>query len=190
MEEKCIAGVDEVGRGPLAGPVIAAAVILPANFSQMEALDDSKKISEKKREHLYDIIINEAISVGIAQADVDEIDQINILRASLLAMQRAVLKLSIQPDQVLVDGKDVPSVPCPCQAIIGGDSKVKVISAASIIAKVTRDRYMVHLSNQYPGYGFEKHKGYGTKQHLSAIQTLGICKLHRRSFAPIRQHTD
>ncbi len=187
MDAKLIAGVDEVGRGPLAGPVVAAAVILPTNFAN-PGLRDSKKLSEKKREAFYKIIVDSAIAVGIGQASVQEIDQINILRASLLAMQRAIAQLSQAPTLVLVDGKDLPTMPYPGQAIIGGDDKILAISAASIIAKVTRDRSMLELSKQFPHYGFERHKGYGTKQHLEAIKAHGITCHHRLSFAPIKRH--
>jgi ribonuclease HII len=180
-----IAGVDEVGRGPLAGPVVAAAVILPHNF-QDPGLRDSKKLSEKKRELFFDLINEQAIDVAIAEASVEEIDQINILRASLLAMRRAVGQLSTVPSLVQVDGKDLPNIPYPGEAIIGGDDKILCISAASIIAKVTRDRLMMRLGQQYPAYGFEQHKGYGTAMHKKALAEHGITPIHRKSFAPIK----
>lgn len=176
-----IAGVDEVGRGPLAGAVVAAAVILPTQHGII-GLADSKKLSEKRREALFDVIQENCLAWAIGEASVEEIDQINILQASLLAMQRAIDSLNISPTQVLVDGKHKPKVPYPTIAIIGGDATVEAISAASILAKVTRDRAMKALDAQYPGYGFAQHKGYGTKQHLAAIDELGPCDIHRRSF--------
>ena len=176
-----IAGVDEVGRGPLAGPVVAAAVILnPA--TKITGLADSKLLSESKREMFYELISKSCIAFAIGRAEPEEIDDINILNASLLAMQRAIQGLKVMPDKVLVDGNRCPEIDIPAEAIIQGDRKIKSISAASIMAKVTRDREMVILDKQYPGYGFAKHKGYGTKQHYEALRLLGNTPIHRRSF--------
>lgn len=180
-----IAGVDEVGRGPLAGPVVVAAVILHPD-DPIDGLADSKSLTERQREILYTEITTKALSWAVAQASVAEIDRINILQASLLAMQRAVAALAIQPDGVMVDGREKPKVPMPVSAIIGGDATVPVISAASIIAKVTRDREMVAYETLYPGYDFANNKGYGTKKHQQALQTLGATPIHRRSFAPVK----
>jgi ribonuclease HII len=181
-----IAGVDEVGRGPLAGAVVAAAVILQADHGII-GLADSKKLSEKKRERLYDEIMQRALAVSIGRAEVNEIDEINILNAALLAMQRAIESLSITPTHVLVDGNRCPEVSMPITAVIKGDEKIESISAASIIAKVTRDREMLDLDQQYPGYAFAAHKGYGTKKHMESLRELGPCPIHRRSFAPVAQ---
>jgi ribonuclease HII len=182
-----IAGVDEVGRGPLAGPVVAAAVILdPAR--PIAGLADSKVLSEQKREELVILIRERAIAWAVGRAEIEEIDQINILQASLLAMRRAVLALSTQPEFALIDGNRCPALPCPAEAIIKGDATVAVISAASILAKVSRDQEMVELDLQYPGYGFAKHKGYPTKAHLAALSTLGITPIHRRSFGPVKKY--
>ena len=181
-----LAGVDEVGRGPLAGDVVAAAVILSVDHP-IEGLRDSKKLSEKRRELLYDQIIEHAKAYAIGRANSDEIDSINILQASLLAMSRAVSALAIKPEHVVVDGNRLPSLPYPAQAIIGGDNLIDCISAASILAKVTRDREMLQLAEQYPHYGFEKHKGYPTKQHMRAIEQYGVTVIHRRSFAPVKR---
>jgi len=184
-----LCGVDEVGRGPLAGDVVAAAVILdPEN--PIQGLMDSKKLSEKKREHLYRDIIENALDFAIGRASAREIDQINIFQASLLAMQRAILGLKLTPKNVLVDGKFCPDIAFPCQAIVKGDSLVEAISAASIIAKVTRDRELIELDKTYPGYGFAKHKGYPTKQHLLALQQNGITPIHRLSFKPVQKVID
>ena len=180
-----IAGVDEVGRGPLAGAVVAAAVILDPD-KPISGLNDSKKLSHKKRERLNEIILNNCLCYGIGRAEVDEIDQINILQATFLAMQRAVSQLSITPQKVVVDGNRSPEFGLPTECIIGGDGLVAEVSAASIIAKVYRDREMCQLAIKYPHYGFEKHKGYGTKIHLNAINEYGICNIHRKSFAPIK----
>lgn len=179
-----IAGVDEVGRGPLAGPVVAAAVILDAN-NPIEGLADSKKLSEKKREALFDEIIEKSIAYSFGRAEPIEIDEINILQASLLAMQRAVLTLKVQPTEVLVDGNRCPDLPYKMEAIIKGDQKIEEIKAASIIAKVARDREMVALDKEYPGYGLAGHKGYPTKKHISALQTLGVTPIHRKTFSPV-----
>lgn len=180
-----LAGCDEVGRGPLAGDVVAAAVILdPAQ--PIAGLDDSKKLSEKKRDYLFDEIQQKALSWCIARASVAEIDQLNILQASLLAMTRAVQGLTIQPEHVLVDGNKLPKWSYRAEAVIKGDSRVAAISAASILAKVTRDREMIALDAQYPGYGFAGHKGYPTSVHLQALARLGVTPIHRRSYAPVK----
>ncbi len=186
MNTILIAGVDEVGRGPLAGAVVTAAVILNPD-KPIEGLNDSKKLSEKKREFLYDLICESALDYAIGRAEVEEIDQINILQATFLAMQRAVAGLSYKPGKVLVDGNKAPDFGIPAEAIIKGDGKIAEISAASIIAKVTRDRELQQLAVEYPGYGFEKHKGYGTKRHMEALNKLGVTPIHRRSFAPVAQ---
>lgn len=181
-----LAGVDEVGRGPLAGDVVAAAVILdPAN--PIEGLNDSKAISEKKREALYDEICEKAKCWFVARATVAEIDEINIYHATLLAMTRAVQGLSIQPEHVLVDGNKCPDWSYSSEAVVKGDGRVSAISAASILAKVTRDREMIALDQRYPGYGFASHKGYAAAAHLAALKELGPCPIHRRSFAPVRE---
>ncbi len=183
---RLLAGVDEVGRGPLAGDVVAAAVILDVE-TPIAGLDDSKKLSEKKREALYPIIKEKALAWNIARANVAEIDDINILHASLLAMQRAVSGLSIQPEYVLVDGNRLPKWQYASEPVIKGDSRVEVIAAASILAKVVRDREMVQLDRQYPGYGLAQHKGYPTKVHMQALHELGVSPIHRRSFAPVKK---
>jgi ribonuclease HII len=181
-----VAGLDEVGRGPLAGPVVTAAVILDPE-KPITGLADSKALSEKKREALFDEIIEKAKAWSIGRAEVDEIDDINILQATMLAMQRAVAGLSLQPGHVLVDGNRCPKLPCTAEAIIKGDGKIPAISAASIVAKVTRDREMVLLDAEYPGYGLAGHKGYPTKAHMAALKDLGVTPIHRRSFAPVRK---
>lgn len=180
-----IAGVDEAGRGPLAGPVVAAAVILDPECP-IEGLADSKKLSESQRDCLALLIKQHALSYSIAQASVTEIDYLNILQATLLAMQRAVKELSLLPDQVLVDGNRLPDLTVPALAIIKGDSKIKAISAASILAKVTRDAIMVGYHKQYPDFSFHIHKGYGTKQHIAEIEKFGCLDIHRRTFNPVR----
>jgi ribonuclease HII len=182
-----IAGVDEAGRGPWAGPVVTAAVILPAN-SQFDGLDDSKKVAPAKRERLFaEIMASEAI-VAWQFVQVPAIDKYNILRATLRGMSLAVERLAVKPDQVLVDGRDIPLVSMPCKAIIGGDGKEAAIAAASIVAKVLRDRYMVRLGEKYPAYGFAAHKGYGTKQHQAALAEWGPTRHHRKSFKPIQAY--
>jgi len=178
---KIICGIDEAGRGPLAGPVCAAAVILPLDL-EIEGLNDSKKLTEKRREALYDIIIEKAIAYGVAFASEEEIDEINILQATFLAMQRAVEQLAVKPDMVLVDGNREPELEFPVKTIVKGDSLSANIAAASILAKVTRDRLMVELDAQYPQYGFAVHKGYGTKAHYAALTEHGMCPSHRRTF--------
>ncbi|BBB15338.1 ribonuclease HII [Candidatus Rickettsiella viridis] len=184
--EDLIAGVDEVGRGPLAGPVIAGAVILDPKH-KIEGLADSKLLTAKRREYLVSKIKEYASAWSIGRAEVEEIDRINILQASLLAMQRAVLALTVLPSLVLVDGNRCPKLNCPSQAIIKGDQKIAEISAASILAKVYRDAEMCSLDTVYPDYGFAKHKGYGTAQHLQALKERGPLPIHRRSFAPVAQ---
>ena len=181
-----VAGVDEVGRGPLAGDVVAAAVVLPRHY-QIPGIADSKKLTAVRREALFDEIDDQALAVGIGRASVEEIDTINILQASLLAMQRAVSALKVEPEHILVDGNRLPHWNFASTAVIGGDALVPAISAASIVAKVTRDREMEQLGEQHPEYGFEKHKGYGTRQHLQALQTHGPLACHRRSFAPVKK---
>ena len=185
----CIAGVDEVGRGPLVGDVVTAAVILdPAR--PIAGLNDSKKLSEKKRDALFDIIWEQALAVAVGRCSPQEIDELNILQATMVAMQRAVAALPIQPDYVLVDGNRVPELCIPAQAIIKGDALVVEISAASIIAKVTRDREMCELDARYPQYGFAQHKGYPTAAHLAALQQHGVLPEYRRSFRPVKQLLD
>jgi len=187
MKEKfLIAGVDEVGRGPLAGPVVAAAVILDEN-QPIEGLADSKTLSEKRRQALALLIRQRALAFAVGRAEVAEIDKLNILQASLLAMQRAVSQLLIKPDQVLVDGQYCPALPGQVRAIIRGDKLVPAISAASILAKVTRDQEMCELDRLYPGYGLALHRGYPTRAHREALQRLGVTPIHRCSFAPVRQ---
>ena len=182
-----VAGVDEAGRGPLVGSVVAAAVILDPN-NPIEGLNDSKKLSEKKREMLFVEIQEKAVAWAIAEASHAEIDQLNILQASLLAMCRAVEALHIQPQHVLVDGNKIPQgLSMSCEAIVGGDALHAEISAASILAKVTRDRDMVELDQQHPQFGFAQHKGYPTKMHFAAIAEHGVIDQHRRSYAPIKQ---
>lgn len=177
-----IAGVDEVGRGPLAGPVVAAACILPRG-SFIQHLNDSKKLSEKKREDVFEKLISlEGIMYSIQRVEVELIDQINILRASLLAMKRAVESLSMTPDYLLIDGNQLLDLPMPAKAIISGDALSISIAAASVLAKVTRDRWMKELCLTYPQWGFSKHKGYGTKMHLEAIKKHGISPIHRKTF--------
>ncbi len=176
-----ICGVDEAGRGPLAGPVYAAAVILPPECA-IEGLDDSKKISEKKREALFDVIIEKAVAYCVASANVDEIEKFNILNATFIAMRRAVDGLKIKPDLALVDGNRAPSLECDVRTIVKGDSKSASISAASILAKVSRDRYMLELDKKVPQYCFAKHKGYGTKLHYEKIREFGVSEYHRPSF--------
>lgn len=177
-----ICGVDEAGRGPLAGPVCAAAVILPVDI-QIEGLNDSKKLSEKKREQLYDVIIDRAVSYSVAFGTLEEIEEYNILNATYLAMNRAIKGLRIKPDFALIDGNRVPKdIKIPCETIVKGDFKSASIAAASILAKVTRDRLLVQYDEKYPEYNFKKHKGYGTKEHYEAIKKYGVCDVHRLSF--------
>ncbi len=183
---KLIAGVDEAGRGPLAGPVYAAAVILSPRVP-IEGLADSKKLTAKRRDALFDVIQRDALSWAIASASVEEIDAINILQASLLAMRRAVEGLATQPHEILVDGLFGPTVSMPARAIVKGDSKEPAISAASILAKVARDREMYRLHEQFPRYRFDLHKGYGTVVHMAALAKHGVSPVHRLSYAPVRK---
>ena len=179
-----VAGVDEAGRGPLAGPVVAAADILDVR-APIQGLADSKQLSPSRREQLFDEIRAKALCCSIAQASVEEIDHLNILQATMLAMQRAVQGLRLKPSKVLVDGNRLPPLTVLAEAVVSGDALIPAISAASILAKVTRDRLLDDLHAAYPGYGFDRHKGYGTAQHLLALQALGPTAIHRRSFAPV-----
>ena len=181
-----IAGVDEVGRGPLAGPVVSAAVILDPSET-IQGLADSKKLTAKRRSFLFDQIREKALYYAIGRAEVSEIDALNILQATLLSMQRAVLALPVMPAKILVDGNRCPSVPCAAEAIIKGDSKIPAISAASIIAKVTRDTEMEQLHEHYPDFGFDRHKGYPTRLHRERIARFGVTEHHRRSFRPVAE---
>lgn len=183
--EQRVAGVDEVGRGPLAGPVVTAAVILDPD-RPIDGLADSKVLTEARREELFELIRLRAIAHAIGRAEVEEIDRLNILQATLLAMRRAVLALVPSATHALVDGNRCPLLPCTAQAVVKGDRTVPAISAASILAKVTRDREMKRWDRCYPGYGFASHKGYPTPAHRKALQTLGVTPIHRRSFAPVR----
>jgi ribonuclease HII len=179
---KLVCGVDEAGRGPLAGPVCAAAVILPDDCI-IDGLNDSKKISEKKREMLYDIITEKALAYSIAYGSLDEIEEYNILEATYIAMNRAIEGLKINADFALIDGNRVPKgITIPCETVVKGDAKSCSIAAASILAKVTRDRLMLEYDKKYPQYLFAQHKGYGTKAHYEAIKQYGVCEIHRRSF--------
>ncbi|HEM6890498.1 TPA: ribonuclease HII [Providencia rettgeri] len=184
-----IAGVDEVGRGPLVGAVVTAAVILDPN-NPIIGLADSKKLTERKREKLFDEIQKKALCWCIGRAEPEEIDKINILHATMLAMQRAVAGLAIVPEFVLIDGNRCPELPMPAQAVVKGDSLVQEISAASILAKVIRDREMVELDKTFPEYGFAKHKGYPTAYHLEKLAQYGATEFHRKSFAPVRRALD
>jgi ribonuclease HII len=190
---KLIAGVDEAGRGPLAGPVVAAAVVLPCGWSEtgldsrLRGLNDSKQLTEAQREEYYAILTSHPeIRYAIASADAEVIDRINILQATHRAMNQALAQLQPPPEHVLVDGRPVKSMPFPHTALVKGDACSYSIAGASVLAKVTRDRLMREMDQRYPGYGFAVHKGYGTPQHLAAIQALGPCPIHRRSFAPLR----
>ena len=179
---KCICGVDEAGRGPLAGPVCAAAVILPENC-EIEGLNDSKKLSEKKREMLFDVICEKAVSYSIAFGSIEEIEKFNILEATFIAMNRAIDGLDVTPDFALIDGNRVPkNIKIPCETVVKGDFKSASIAAASILAKVTRDRLMEEYDEKYPEYNFKKHKGYGTKEHTELILKYGVSEVHRPSF--------
>lgn len=181
-----IAGIDEAGRGPLAGPVVAAAVIFHPGKS-IEGVANSKKLTAAKRDALYEKIIQECLAYGVGQATPEEIDRLNILQATFLAMRRAVEQLAVKPDKLLIDGNQRPPLSYEIEMIVKGDDTVPVISAASIIAKVTRDRQMNLYDQQFPGYGFAEHKGYATPEHLTALQQLGITPIHRHSFEPVRQ---
>ena len=178
----CICGVDEAGRGPLAGPVCAAAVILPEG-AVIEGLDDSKKLTEKKREKLYDIIKETAVAYSVAYGTLEEIESVNILEATYLAMNRAIEGLSVKPDFALIDGNRVPrGIKIPCETIVKGDSKSRWVGGASVLAFVTRDRLMLEYDTTFPEYNFKKHKGYGTKEHTELIKQYGPCEIHRPSF--------
>lgn len=178
----CICGVDEAGRGPLAGPVCAAAVILPEG-AVIEGLDDSKKLTEKKREKLYDIIKETAVAYSVAYGTLEEIETVNILEATYLAMNRAIEGLNVKPDFALIDGNRAPrGIKIPCETIVKGDSKSMSVAAASVLAKVTRDRLMLEYDKKYSEYNFKKHKGYGTKEHTELIKQYGPCEIHRLSF--------
>lgn len=178
---RAVCGIDEAGRGPLAGPVCAAAVILPPGC-EIPGLDDSKKLTEKRRELLFPLITQKALAYGIGWASVEEIDQLNILRATFLAMARAVEALQTPPDWAMVDGNRMPPLPVPGETIVKGDAKSASIAAASILAKVSRDRVLRQMDGEYPQYGFAKHKGYGTKAHYEAIKAYGVLPVHRKSF--------
>lgn len=181
----CVLGIDEVGRGPLAGPVVAASVYFPKD-SKIPFVDDSKRLTEKRREELYDLILAvDGMKYGISELSSYRIDELNILKATHVAMTMSS-KMIPEAEFALIDGLPVPGFYLPSQGIVKGDSKSASIAAASILAKVYRDRLMVEYSKQYPGYGFESHKGYGTKQHLEALKNIGVCPIHRRSFAPVR----
>lgn len=176
-----ICGVDEAGRGPLAGPVCAAAVILPPDL-EIPGLNDSKKLTDKKRRELFDVITTEAVAYGIALVGEKEIDEINILQATFRAMEQAVERMGVHPDLALIDGNRAPALPIPVKTVVKGDSLSASIAAASILAKVTRDRLMEQLDERYPEYGFATHKGYGTKRHYEALREYGPCEIHRRTF--------
>lgn len=184
-----VCGIDEAGRGPLMGPVCAAAVILPPHF-EIEGLNDSKKLTEKKREALFPIITSSAVAYGIAYATEKEIDELNILNATMLAMNRAIKALSVKADFALIDGNCSRSIEIPSKTIVGGDAKCPSISAASILAKVSRDRLCYELDKKYPEYGFAKHKGYGTKEHMEALKKYGPCSCHRMTFLKFLNNDD
>ena len=178
---KLICGVDEAGRGPLCGPVVAAAVILKPD-DMIEGVNDSKKISPKKREELYEVIMNKALAVGVGIKDVDVIEKVNILNATKLAMKEAIENLKVRPEYVLIDGNQMIDIDIKAQTVVSGDAKSESIAAASIIAKVTRDRMLIEYDKKYPEYGFKNHKGYGTKAHIEAIKKYGLTPIHRKSF--------
>ena len=181
-----VAGIDEAGRGPLAGPVVAAAVILD-DLHPIKGLKDSKQLGPRTRERLFDEIRAKALCCSIAQASVQEIDELNILQATLLAMQRAVQRLAHRPEVAWIDGQHCPALDCPTRAIVGGDGTIAAIAAASILAKTDRDAMLIELDRDYPQYGFCRHKGYGTPEHLAALAAHGPCPAHRRSFSPVSQ---
>ena len=185
---RLVAGVDEAGRGPLAGPVVAAAAVLPAGFAA-PGLDDSKKLSAKRRDELYGAItdVGSGVDWGIGVVDAAEIDDINILNATHLAMRRAALALERAPDVAIIDGRPVKGFPCEHRAVVKGDSKSLSVAAASVVAKVERDRMMLAFAAEFPEYGFGRHKGYGTKQHLAALREHGPCRIHRQTFAPVAE---
>jgi len=180
------AGVDEAGRGPLAGPVVVAAVILPSNH-ELDSLDDSKRLTVLKRERLAPQIENQAIAYAVEYVEVDEIDRVNILQATMNGMQRAVENLQPAPQHALIDGNRAPGLPCKVTTVVGGDALIASISAASVLAKVYRDRLMLSMHDLYPDYGFDRHKGYPTAFHLERLEALGPCPIHRKSFAPVRK---
>lgn len=186
MRDSLLAGVDEAGRGPLAGPVVVAAVILPQQYT-LESLDDSKRLSVLKREQLAPEIENQAIASAVVFVGVEDIDLLNILQATMTGMRRAVEKLHPAPSRAMIDGNRAPVLSCEVTTVIGGDRLIPSISAASILAKVYRDRFMHGLHQQYPAYGFDRHKGYPTALHLDRLRTLGPCPAHRKSFAPVRR---
>lgn len=181
---KYIAGVDEAGRGPLAGPVVVAAVIMPID-SRIKGINDSKKLSDKKRNELYKIIVREAISIGISFVDEKKIDELNVFEATKLGMLEAVSKLTVKPEHVLIDSMPLNEINLPHTSLIHGDTLSASIAAASIVAKVTRDSYMDKMDFKYPNYGFKHHKGYCTKEHLEALDKYGPCEIHRQSFTPV-----
>jgi ribonuclease HII len=183
------AGVDEAGRGPLAGPVVVAAVILPVNYD-LDSLNDSKRLSASRRERLVPMIESQAIAFAVEFVDIEELDRVNILQATLNGMQRAVESLVPAPQRALIDGNRAPRLPCEVKTVIGGDRLIASISAASVLAKVYRDRLMLSMHHLYPGYGFDRHKGYPTAHHLDRLKVLGPCPIHRRSFAPVRKAID
>ncbi|MDQ6964990.1 MAG: ribonuclease HII [Mariprofundales bacterium] len=187
MTTTITAGVDEVGRGPLAGPVVAAAVVLDPYDPMLGEYRDSKKLSTKQRQRLYHHLRHHAVARAVAYSTVAEIDHHNILQATLLAMQRAVSALPITPQLVLIDGNSTPQLPVPAESVVGGDSSVQQIAAASIVAKEVRDRLMQRLDYRFPGYGLRQHKGYPTRAHLDALRRLGVSPIHRRSFAPVQR---
>jgi len=180
------AGVDEAGRGPLAGPVVVAAVILPVKYD-LPWLDDSKRLTEKRREQLLPQIVNQAIAFSVEFVDADEIDRVNILQATMNGMQRAVHNLRPEPQRVMIDGNRAPSLNCEVKTVIGGDGLIASISAASVLAKVYRDRFMLSMHELYPDYGFDRHKGYPTAYHLDRLKAFGPCPIHRSTFAPVRK---
>lgn len=186
VDDGPVAGVDEVGRGPLAGPVVAAAVILDPQHP-IDGLRDSKRLTPARREALAGLVRERALAWSLGRAEVDEIDRLNILQATLLAMGRAVAGLAVTPTHVLVDGNRCPDLPMPCRAVVKGDDRVPAIAAAAILAKVVRDAEMAELDARHPGYGFATHKGYPTREHLAALARLGPSPVHRRSFAPVRR---
>ena len=183
--DACSAGVDEAGRGPLAGPVVAGAVVLDPQHP-IDGLKDSKRLSAKRRDKLAALIRERAVAHALGRAEVAEIDRLNILQSTLLAMQRAVAALAVQPERVFVDGNRCPKLNVPTVAVVGGDALLAPISAGAILAKTARDAEMARLAADFPGYGFERHKGYGTQAHLAALRALGPCPIHRLSFAPVR----
>lgn len=196
-ERTLIAGVDEAGRGPLAGPVVVAAVVLHNNQYQPEAwplpvalkgLDDSKRLSARRREALEPLIMQHSLFFNVQVVDIDEIDSLNILQATMAGMQRAVEALDCSRLHAVIDGNRTPDMPCPAQAVVGGDALMPCISAASVLAKVHRDRLMLQYHQRYPAYGFDRHKGYPTRQHLAVLSELGPCPIHRRSFGPVKNY--